>query len=708
MPYRILYILLLPIFWGSEGHASEIFYKQGTRQIQTFDALIDETGSLQPGDVVNATFKKHQSNFGITQNTIWLKLLLTNQSSYDSLYIEIKNPILEEATFYRYENGRIINEVQISRNFRYSQRPVTAIPNYVYPIFLKNNQSVTIFVRIRSNTPIHLPVYIGSARDISAQIFSDVLLVGLFFGIVAVMFFYNFFIYLTVKDKGYLYYIFYIFFVGMAQLVLNGYAAKFFWPDSQWLSANGFILSGVFSGVATGVFTQNFLKTRYFTPGLNKLINLMIALYLLGLVLHFLGFKYLAFNMVNIFAATGSTLIIFTAYKIVRQNYVPARYFLVAFSIFLLAVIIYVLRTANIVPYNGFTAYILEIGAAIQITLLSFALADKINVYMNERAQARREALRVSQENEKLVREQNIVLEKEVKARTSELENANNDLSQTLSQLKLAQAKLVDSEKMASLGQLTAGVAHEINNPINFVTSNIRPLELDINDIFEVLKKYENINPSIEVKPQLEKIDAFKKEIDIDYIGQEIKSLLLGIKDGATRTAEIVKNLKNFVRLDQSNLKAVNLNEGIESTLVLIRNTFPKNMLVEKNLEELSLVECAPGKINQVFMNIITNAVQAIGAKNYTTGEVPKLTINSWQQGTGVNISIKDNGIGMSDEVVKKIYEPFFTTKDVGEGTGLGMSIVKGIIESHNGNLEIQSSEGMGTEFVLTLPIRFA
>lgn len=705
--HRLLstYILLLLSFYTSESNAGEVFYKNGIHYVETFDAFIDKRDSLKAADVVNAPFGKHSSNFGITQSTIWLRLRLTNQSLEDSLYIEVRNPLLEEITFYKYENGQIRSMVESGRKYAYSQRPFTATPNYICPVRIPNNQTITVFVRIRSNSPIHLPTYIGSLQHVSEQSFDDVLLVGLFFGIIAIMFFYNLFIFLTVKDKSYLYYIFYILFVGLAQLVLNGYAAKYFWPDSRWLSVNGFLLSGVFSGVATGVFAQNFLKTKFYSPALNRLINVMIGMYFFVLVLHFAGFKYLAFNLINIFATIGSSLIIYTAYKIVRLHYLPARYFLIAFSIFLLAVIIYVFRTADIVSYNTFTAYILEIGAAIQITLLSFALADKINVYMNERTQARLEALRISQENEKLIKEQNIVLKKEVKARTVALEKANEDLSGTLEQLKLAQAKLVDSEKMVSLGQLTAGLAHEINNPINFVTSNIRPLELDIHDIFDVLKQYESIDPAANIKPQLDKIDSFKKEIDVEYIAQEIKSLLSGIKEGANRTAEIVKNLKNFVRLDQSSLKSVNLNEGIESTLVLIRNSFPGNMRIEKNLGKLNLVECAPGKINQVFMNVITNAVQAIKAKSYNDNEIPTLTITTWQQGANVMVSIKDNGIGMSADVVKMVYEPFFTTKDVGEGTGLGMSIVKGIIDNHGGNLQIQSFEGVGTEFILTLPV---
>lgn len=701
--YFFIFIFFIHAFYCNADNG-DVVYTSGVTEVKSLNTFVDEDGKLGINELVKFDFYKHPANFGITKNTIWVKLNIINKSEFDSLFIEIKNPALENVAFYSYSNGIVHNIMQSGSVFEFSKRWVQTLPGFLYPLSIKPNQTVTVFIRVKSNTPVHLPVSIGSVHNITQTGFKESLLSSFYFGIVVVMFFFNLFIFLSVRDESYLFYIFYIFFVGLAQLVISGYAAKYFWPGNQWLSANSFLMAGVFSGLATGVFTKNFLRTKYYTPLLDKVINMMIFLYVIGLILHFIGAKYFAFNLVNVLAAAGSGLIIYTAVHVVRQKYKPARYFLLAFSIFLLSVIIFVLRTFDILPYNSFTANILEIGSAIQITLLSFALADKINTYRKEQTAARREALIVSKENERLVREQNIVLEKEVKARTSELQKSNEELNEALVQLKTAQSKLVESEKMASLGQLTAGVAHEINNPINFVASNVKPLELDIQDIFDVLKKYENIDPAIDVHKQIQEIEDYKKEIDLDYIGLEIKSLLSGIKEGAMRTAEIVKNLKNFVRVDQSNLKFAHLNEGIESTLLLVRNTFPQNMVVNKHLGNINLVECAPGKINQVFMNIVTNAVQAMKAKQYGPDEQPTLTIHSEQQQSTVKISIKDNGVGMHPDVVTKIYEPFFTTKEVGEGTGLGMSIVKGIIDGHNGELQVFSEPGTGTEFILTIP----
>ncbi|RZK69409.1 MAG: GHKL domain-containing protein [Pedobacter sp.] len=366
--------------------------------------------------------------------------------------------------------------------------------------------------------------------------------------------------------------------------------------------------------------------------------------------------------------------------------------------------IIFILKDVGLLAPNFFTNNAILISSGVEAILLSFALADKINIFKKEKEESQAEALRVVTENEKLVREQNVILEIKVKERTEELENTNSTLNTTLIDLKEAQSQLVDSEKMAGLGQLTAGIAHEINNPINFVTSNIKPLELDINELNEVITMYDNLDPNGDLKEQLNAIEVFKRSIDINFVREEIKSLLSGIDEGAQRTAEIIRSLKNFSRLDENDTKPVNLQEGLDSTLVLIKSTFPSNLKIIKEYAAIPDVECMPGKINQVFMNLITNAIHAIKSNGRPDKE-EYITIKTYQEGDFVKISIKDSGVGMPESVKQKIFEPFFTTKDVGEGTGLGLSIVFRIIENHHGTIEVITKVNEGTEFIINLPL---
>ncbi len=282
-------------------------------------------------------------------------------------------------------------------------------------------------------------------------------------------------------------------------------------------------------------------------------------------------------------------------------------------------------------------------------------------------------------------------LEKEVKKRTRELKNKNDKLNSTLKELKNTQEQLVESEKIASLGQLTAGIAHEINNPINFVSSTISPLKRDFGEIREI------INRKIENTSLANGNETVK---EMKFLFSEISQLLNSIEEGAKRTKNIVLGLRNFSRMDENSFKKVNIHDGLDSTLMLLNSKLKGVISVEKEYGSLPPIECLPGKINQVFMNIILNAIQAIESK----GTI-KIKTSTNGKNT-ITISISDTGMGMTKATEKRIFEPFFTTKDVGIGTGLGLSITYGIIEDHSGTIEVKSKIGIGTTFVISLPVR--
>jgi len=289
-------------------------------------------------------------------------------------------------------------------------------------------------------------------------------------------------------------------------------------------------------------------------------------------------------------------------------------------------------------------------------------------------------------------------LEEKVDERTEEVNKKNEALELTLDELKEAQTQLVEQEKMASLGQLTAGVAHEINNPITFVSGNITPLKRDISEMMEILKGYEDEVKAQGLETQFNRITELKDELDYTFLIEEIKQLLEGISEGAERTAEIVRGLRNFSRLDEDVLKLANVNQGIESTLLLLRSELKDRVEIVKDMPEMPDIMCYPGKLNGVYMNILTNARQAIEGKG-------KIYITTRHLGNKVTISIRDTGPGMPEEVQKRIFEPFFTTKDVGFGTGLGLSITYGAIELHKGKISVNSVMGEGTEFLIEIPL---
>jgi signal transduction histidine kinase len=299
----------------------------------------------------------------------------------------------------------------------------------------------------------------------------------------------------------------------------------------------------------------------------------------------------------------------------------------------------------------------------------------------------------LSQQNEEIITQKD-----HLAMLNHELENQKYELNNTLNELTQAQTHLVQSEKMASLGQLTAGVAHELNNPINFVSASIKPLQRNVEDLLGLLDKYDSIVQEKNLSDGFGEVDELKESVDLDYLITETQNLFKGIVEGSSRSMQIVKDLRTFSRMEENEFKPFNIHDGIDSTLLLLHHKMQNRIKVHKNYGKIPHVECLPGKLNQVFMNILTNSILAIEGE----GEI---TIETSSVGDKVKISLRDNGKGMPAEVKDQIFEPFFTTRTVGEGTGLGLSISYSIIEEHAGTIEVASEPGTGTEFIIILPL---
>ena len=341
------------------------------------------------------------------------------------------------------------------------------------------------------------------------------------------------------------------------------------------------------------------------------------------------------------------------------------------------------------------------------VVLLSIALGDRINQFKRETAKAREEKLRISRLNEQIVVEQNQQLELRVSERTEALEEKNNSLQSALEELRVAQDQLVQSEKLASIGQLTAGIAHELNNPINFVSSSAQSLRRDFEDLATVMDRVSSLDSDDqELAERIAALHEEMKRLDVAFTLQEVEELLSGIEDGAQRTAEIVKGLRIFSRMDGDAMTQANLNDLLESTLVILRSSLRDEVaLVVELSPELDAIECQPGKLNQVFMNLINNAAQATKDLPKADRSVRIRTRQVLADGVSmVQVSIEDNGVGMTEETKAQMFDPFFTTKDVGEGTGLGLSIVKGILDDHKATLTIESELGQGSTFLMSFP----
>jgi two-component system, NtrC family, sensor kinase len=301
--------------------------------------------------------------------------------------------------------------------------------------------------------------------------------------------------------------------------------------------------------------------------------------------------------------------------------------------------------------------------------------------------------------------------EEELRASEAQLRRQTLELEETLKQLQRTQSQLIQSEKMSSLGQLVAGVAHEINNPLNFIYGNLIHADRHTQDLLNVLKIYQVNYPH-----PVNEICEQAKVMDLDFLQEDLPNLISSMRIGAERIQQIVDSLRTFSHLDQAKLKATNIHDGINSALMLLEHKLNDQphiprITVIKEYGNLPLIECFPGQLNQVFMNILINAVDAlkgIGIQNSILPiPEPKIHISTQVFNSEyINICIADNGLGMSTEIQERVFDPFFTTKPVGKGTGLGLSISYQIInEQHNGLLKCISSPGKGAKFIIEIPI---
>lgn len=664
-------------------------YWRDSSQTATFEQAVQQSFTQSTQDVLN---------FNRDRAAYWIKIPVTNHSKETSFYLQLEHPMIDSIEVYF--EGETEARFKTGDNYLYADRPVED-PTFLFPFKLPVETSTTIYVRVKSQDQLLLPIRIGGEIPMAQEIGKKLLFLGVYLGVIFVMFFYNLFVYITTKDNSYLWYILYIAFVGLTQATLEGLTFSYLFPNSPAMYNASAVFFSAFTGFAAIEFAKIFVQTKRFTPNFHRGLVLWQIIYSASIIFYLFGEVAISYTLVDTGALTVSVYALIFVSIITRKGYRPAKFFLIAWTVFLTGLFIFALRNFGVIQYTFWSKSILEIGSGLEAILLSIALADRINTLKKEKAESQEEALRVSKENERIVREQNEILEQMVRERTQKLEDALNTL-------KEAQSQLVDAEKMASLGQLTAGIAHEINNPVNFISANIGPLRRDMEDMKELLEWLENKLREGENATSIQEMEDFKEEIEFDYIIDEIDELLQGMQDGTDRTVEIIKGLKVFSRVDEQDIKFVDLHEGLDSTLILINNSIKDLIILEKDYGDLPKIECYAGKLNQVFMNILNNAAQAIKA-NPDQKEKGKIIIRTRRLSDQlIEVKVIDNGPGMPDSVKKKIFEPFYTTKPVGEGTGLGLSICYNIVKNHNGEIEVESESGVGTTFTITLPIEHA
>lgn len=691
------FLLFSILTFGAPTHEVKIVHVYGfdKYEINSFDEVL-ALESKSWHEVVPKSI-----NLGLKSHAVWLKVEIPKVQHTDDMILRIGNPTLYEVSIYD-EAGRLpqLNEfVSISHNKAFENR------NYSERDLLFNVPTGSVvYLKVLSDQPLMIPLTLGNLQKQHEISTVSNLIISMYLGILLIMFIYNLFIAIGIKSSNYYYYVFYVFFLGITHLYLSGFGFQFLWSSSLKSETIGFNIFAALSSVLALLFTQRYLKLKTYYFGVYQFFNILIAAQLFTIFLNFLDYNFLSFRIRQALTLISAISAWIVSIAVVRKAYLPAKFFTWAWSFMYLGVVVYIFSNYGWLPQNFITQHAVYIGVTLQLALLSFGLANRITSIKSDRDRLQILALKSAKMNERFIMEQNIHLEKRVEERTRALNESHNQLLDALKHLKQTQNHLIEQEKMSSLGILTAGIAHEINNPINFVVGNINPLERNLKDVLNLIDEIE-FNAREEKHAIYEFIKTKKKDLEYELIVEESMMLLEGIREGAQRTAIIVKGLKTFSRMDGESWSYFNMNTSIESSLVILKNKL-SNIKIHKKLGELPEVYSQPGKINQAFLNLISNSIDAIYEK-YEEQKGGEIELETYLKNEHVFVIIKDNGIGMTEETKSKIFNPFYTTKAVGQGTGLGMSIAFTIIEEHGGSIKINSVENEASEIMLKFPLNF-
>ncbi|MBD0285903.1 MAG: hypothetical protein ICV79_10840 [Flavisolibacter sp.] len=639
-------------------------------------------------------------NFGMTASAYWVKCTLRNETD-EKIYLELGNPTLTDVQLYEFDANGLLKRQQHSGNWLPFKEWEIQDVDYRLPLYAPPHTTETFILRVQHYRGTQFTLNAGTEAALNSVSAPHRMFEMIYYGMMAVMVLYNFFIYLTLKDKAYLYYVVYTFLMGLLNAVVNGDTFKYLWPGAPVL--NHFIDVITCSvTIASILFAIHFLLTRQNAPSLHRVLRMLLVSYA-GILLIILAQRFLLKGNMQAMTALFSFLALITFVLIVtllwagvvvlRKGYQPARFYLVGWSFLLVSVIIFILKDFNVLPYTFLTLKSMQIGSAAEALLLSMALANRINLLKKEKEEAQLQTVQSLEENKKLITEQNILLEKKVEERTQELKQANKQLLAAVQNLEETQTQLIQREKMASLGELTAGIAHEIKNPLNFINN------------------FSDINTELiaELKQEISKGNTEA----VKAIAENLEENEQKINQHGKRADSIVKGMLQHSRVSTGQKEPVDMNALVDEYLRLSYHGMRArdksfNTQLQTDFDgSIGKVAVMPQEIGRVLINLFSNAFYAVQQKKQHLNGMfePLVSVSTRKAGNKVEISIRDNGTGIPQKIKDKIFQPFFTTKPTGEGTGLGLSLSYDIITNvHGGELKVNTKEGEYTEFVVQLP----
>jgi signal transduction histidine kinase len=694
---RIVFILICCNIYIWKCFAQPVITSDAEKQNINIGKMIsvftDTSGKLSYDDVSSPAFQNkfkqsEQSvpDFGTETAPVWCRFLIKN-SYGERLVLSLENTELEWIDLYIPKKDSVIKK-SLSAYNHFNNREISVNQN-LFLLGIPKDSVQLFYLRVKTNTGLQFPIHVSTLeKKLSAVQLSNILY-GIYIGFMILMILYNFFIYSSLRDSAYLFYVLYVVFMTLTNIIEEGLAFEYLWPNTPQLNHYVNIVACL-TGCFAILFSAVFLHTRENAKRMHKFLFGLLFCYIACVIIILSGNRFLGMLTTEFISLIAVVSLFLTGIVVYRNGFKPAKYYLIAWTTLLIGVIVFLLKDFNIVPYNQITVNGMRIGSGIEALLLSFALANKINTYREEKEKAEALAFAQVKENEKLVLEQNVILETKVTERTKELKHLLEELSDT-------QTQLIQKEKLASLGELTAGIAHEIQNPLNFV-NNFSEINKELIAEMNAEIDKENFN---EVRSIAQNVSENQEKIN--HHGKRADAIVKGMlqhsrtSTGAKEPTDINALADEYLRLSYHGLRSKD-------------NSFNATMKTDFDAS-IGKINIIPQDIGRVLLNLYNNAFYATGEKQKVESEKqksdyqPTLSIQTKKMSDKVVLTVMDNGMGIPQKVIDKIFQPFFTTKPTGQGTGLGLSLSYDIIKAHGGEIKVNTMEGEFTEFMVQLPI---
>jgi len=584
-------------------------------------------------------------NFGLTDSAYWLRLSIQNGKDTDiQQMLEVTYPRLYNLDFYRLQRDAVVQTVHTGYSRPFAQR---AYPNrnFVFPMLIPPGESV-IYLRVESRSSLEVPVSLWSAAGFQKHERADNVMQAAYFGMAAAMLLFNLLLFLSLRSTGYLYYLFFVVSITTVQLVTTGIGSAYLWDEFPSWTTISFGVSGHFTAIWLLLFMRHMLSTPVTAkPWVEKVIWGVIVANMVDILVSLIDYQ-VRLAMFVLFCSACTVLGVSVMGAIKGQR--SAKIFLSAFLVVILSVMGVVMRLAGVLPSNAWTVNGVQVGSAIEMVLLAFALADRFHVLRAEKEKAQADVLESERRVIETLRTSERVLEARVLERTAEL-------SATVAQLQQSQLDLIEAEKLASLGSLVAGIAHELNTPIGNALVTATAMDSDSRELVQHVAAGTMKRSSL---------DAFLRR------STEMSELLVR---SCQRAAHLIASFKK-VAVDQTSeqQRRFDVQELVADIIATLSPGLKKSALTLENKVPSSIVcDSYPGPLGQVLGNLVQNAVlHAFGPE--ASGV---LTIEGQVNQTHVTLIITDNGKGMTPDVLKRAFDPFFTTRMGQGGSGLGLAI---------------------------------